>query len=158
PADVDRARHYLQGYGARFAVDGVLTGGGGLARLGREPYDVLVVAARLARLSGLELLRVVSHRRSPLPAGFLPRGRDEQAAADAMRLGVFDYLVERAGDLLKLPLVLENAAAHLRLSDARRAVGTFSQLVGELSVRAELDDLLRRIAEAAADLLRTEWA
>jgi signal transduction histidine kinase/DNA-binding response OmpR family regulator len=158
PVDVDRTRHHLLGHGARFAVDGALTADECLARLVRERYDVLLVAERAADMGGLEVLRAVRARPGGVPVVLLLRERDDRVAGEALTLGAFDYLVERAGDLVKLPRVLENAAAQRRQADARRSMSAFSDLLGILGLGAERDDLLQRIVEAAVDLLQVDWA
>jgi signal transduction histidine kinase len=156
--DVERARHHLLGHGGRFAVDGALTADECLTRLAREPYDVVLVADRAADMGGLEVVRAVRARPGSVPVVLLLRERDDRIAGDALTLGVFDYLVERAGDLAKLPRVLENAASQRRLADARRSMSLFSDLVGTLGFGAERDDLLQRIVEAAVDLLQVDWS
>jgi two-component system NtrC family sensor kinase len=158
PVDVDRARHHLLGQGGRFAVDGALTADECLARLAGEQYDVVLVADRAADMGGLEVVRTVQARPGMVPVVLLLRERDDRIAGDALTLGVFDYLVEQAGDLAKLPRVLENAAGQRRLADARRGLSLLSDLVGTLGLGAQRDDLLQRIVEAAVDLLEVDWS
>jgi signal transduction histidine kinase/DNA-binding response OmpR family regulator len=158
PADADRARHHLHAHGARFAFEGALTGADCLARLTRDGFDVLLVADRPTDMTGIDLLRAVRARRPSLPVVFLLRERDEQAAADAVRLGAFDYLVEPAGDLVKLPLVLEHAAVQRRLFRESASLARQRKLLAALREGGDVDRLLGGIACAARELLEVEWA
>ncbi|HLE84191.1 MAG TPA: histidine kinase dimerization/phospho-acceptor domain-containing protein, partial [Thermoanaerobaculia bacterium] len=158
PTDVERTRHHLLGHDARFAVEGTSSGAECLARLSREAFDVLLLADRAADMTGPELLRAVRARRPRLPVILLLRERDEQAAAEAMRLGVFDWLVERAGDLAKLPLVLGNAAARQRVALERAAFAGQARLLVAVRSGLAVDDLLARLVDTARDLLQVEWS
>ncbi len=155
--DVERTRHHLLGHGARFAVDGTSSGAECLARLSREVFDVLLLGDRAADMTGPELLRAVRARRPRLPVVLLLRERDEQATAEGMKLGVFDWLVEGAGDLAKLPLVLENAAARQRMAFERAALAGQTRLFAALRSGLAVDELLGRLTGTACDLLQVEW-
>lgn len=90
--------------------------------------DVALLDLRLPGMSGLELLEAL-HTRHALP-GILITGRgDESAAAEAMRLGAFDYIVKEHGYVSALPCVVMHAhmlSAYtaLRLACARRQEAT----------------------------------
>jgi diguanylate cyclase (GGDEF)-like protein len=111
-----------------------------LARLGTAPddYDVLLLDYRLAGIDALELikrLRDVLH--SDIPVVMVTGRGSEEVAAQALRLGVSDYLIKDAGYLERLPAVLEfaNARAQLKRERAR---------VEYLVVHDELTGLLNR--------------
>ena len=156
--DLERVRQRLHGPGARFALRGVLSGVECLAVLGREAVDVLLVGGRTGDMAGLDLLRAVRARHPALPVVVLARDRDEQAAAEALRLGAFGYLAEPSGDLAKLPLVLYHAAARHRLARDSAFVARHRELLAALRQGADVEPLLGAIAGAARALMEVEWA
>jgi signal transduction histidine kinase/DNA-binding response OmpR family regulator len=156
PADVERARHHLQGHGVRFAVDGASTAEEVQRRLGNDRFDVLLLDEGTTDAAPLDVLRRVRDRHPGLTVVLLLRERDERLACEAMALGVYDYLVKRAGDLTKLPLVLENAAVHSRLHRERGELAIIGRFLASSSGRADVGQVLSQVVRTARELLGTD--
>jgi diguanylate cyclase (GGDEF)-like protein len=111
-----------------------------LARLTAEPngYDVLLLDYRLAGIDALELIkRLRDVLRNDIPVVIVTGRGSEDVAAQALRLGVSDYVIKDAGYIERLPAVLEfaNARAQLKRERAR---------VEYLAVHDDLTGLLNR--------------
>src|SRR5262249_15016292 len=116
-ADVGGVGHPLQVHGTRSVLQGTFTLGDCLDRLTAEPFDAVLLDERASDASAPEVLRVLRARQLGIPVILLLREADEWAALDAVKTGVHDYLIKRAGDLGRLPLVLGHAAEHHRLRE-----------------------------------------
>jgi signal transduction histidine kinase/DNA-binding response OmpR family regulator len=156
PTDVERARHHLHGHGARFVVDGTLTLDECLGRLLTEPFDALLLDERASDCPALEALRALRARRLRIPVVLLLRKGDELPAFELTKVGVYDYLVKRAGDLAKLPLILDNAAEHYRLREEREQFAVLGRFLTATSGRPDLGDVLEAVLRAAHDLLGSD--
>ncbi|MBI3457100.1 MAG: response regulator [Candidatus Rokubacteria bacterium] len=156
PADAERIRSDLGGHGARFAVEGVLTATECLTRASGEPFDVLLLDDRATDMSGLEIVRLLGARQLRVPVVLLLRDGDEQGALEAVKLGVYDYLVKRPHGLGKLPLVLENAATQHRLRQGHDAFAVLGQLLPAVGAGSGLGETLEQVVQAAGKLLKTE--
>jgi len=111
-----------------------------LSRLTVAPndYDVLLLDYRLAGIDALELIkRLRDVLRNDIPVVMVTGRGSEDVAAQALRLGVSDYVIKDAGYLERLPPVLEfaNARAQLKRERAR---------VDYLAVHDDLTGLLNR--------------
>jgi DNA-binding response OmpR family regulator len=132
-----RAGLALDGYG----VDWVRDGEAARLALGAEQYDACVLDLGLPRRSGLDVLKGLRQRGSPLPVLILTARdaiEDKVAGLDA---GADDYLVK--------PVNLAELQARLRAL-LRRSAGTSSPLLqhGNLS----LDPAARRVTLAGEDV------
>jgi signal transduction histidine kinase/DNA-binding response OmpR family regulator len=154
--DVERARHYLQGHGAHFAVDGVLTVDAVLRRLREERFDVLLLDEGTSDAGPIDVVRWVHAQHPSMAVVLLLREREERLGYDALALGLYDYLVKRAGDLAKLPLVLENAAVRQRLHRERHEFSILGRLLASAGERGDIGAVLRHVVRAARELLETE--
>jgi len=111
-----------------------------LSRLTVAPndYDVLLLDYRLAGIDALELIkRLRDVLRCDIPVVMVTGRGSEEVAAQALRLGVSDYVIKDAGYIERLPAVLEfaNARAQLKRERAR---------VEYLAVHDDLTGLLNR--------------
>lgn len=132
-----RAGLALDGYG----VDWVRDGEAARLALGAEQYDACVLDLGLPRRGGLEVLKNLRQRGSPLPVLILTARdavEDKVAGLDA---GADDYLVK--------PVNLAELQARLRAL-LRRAAGASTPLLqhGDLS----LDPAARRVTLAGQDV------
>ncbi|MBX9624725.1 MAG: SpoIIE family protein phosphatase [Gemmataceae bacterium] len=129
----------VHGYRVAEAADGRQA----LARIGREPFDLVLLDVSMPGPDGLQVLEAVrrDHSRLDLPVIMVTAHQDGEDVARALDLGANDYVTKP----IDFPAVLARVRTHLDLRrSARRA--------------AELEErLLRRNAEleaANAGLLR----
>src|SRR5205807_2642772 len=77
-------------------------------------------------------------------------------AVQAFKLGVADYLIKRDGYLAKLPSTIENVLAQRRLADEKDGLTVLNDLAKSLITTKDLDEVLRRVVNAARELIRAE--
>jgi putative two-component system response regulator len=93
------------------------------AGAGLGAYDVILLDYRLDSLEALDILKELRQGRGlELPVVLVTAHGDEEAAAQALRLGASDYLTKSAGYLYQLPAALENAYHRFQLQRANAAL------------------------------------
>jgi two-component system response regulator HydG len=114
--------------------------------------DVVLLDLRLPGNSGLEVLREIKQRRPETLVIVMTGFATVQSAVQAMKLGAYDY-VTKPFNFEELRLLLERAAAHLKLTTENRLLREqvkarhgFGSLVGHAP---EMEKLYRIIAKAA---------
>ena len=113
--DIDLTRRHLAAHAGHVLLTWAPDAETALLQLPKGPdeparFDVLLLDFRLARDSGLSLLRILRKDRGlDLPVVLVTGQGNEEVAALTMRLGATDYLVKRSNYLMALPSVLENA-------------------------------------------------
>jgi signal transduction histidine kinase len=155
PEDREVYRRLLAGAGAgAVAVEEEETGEGGLARLGREPFDCLLLDYQLPDIDGLEFLASLAAAGGPRPAVILLTGHgDESIAVEAMKRGAQDYLDKGriSGD--RLLRSVQHAVEKVELE--RRVARHAEELQ---RAHDQLEDLVRlrtrELEEANAELRR----
>lgn len=132
-----RAGLALDGYG----VDWVRDGEAARLALGAEQYDACVLDLGLPRRGGLEVLKDLRQRGSPLPVLILTARDATEDKVAGLDAGADDYLVK--------PVNLAELQARLRAL-LRRAAGASTPLLqhGDLS----LDPAARRVTLAGQDV------
>ena len=127
-ADIDLTRRHLEAHAAHIRLSVVNTARELLAHLpattGEQcAWDVLLLDYRLPGMNALEVLKTLHDERCVhVPVVLVTGQGDEEAAAQALRLGASDYLVKHANYLFALPATLENAHQRARLAHERAAL------------------------------------
>jgi len=133
---------------AGYIVEHAAEGEAALARLGEEPFDVVLTDLKMPGMDGMTLLRELHERRISIAAIVLTGFGTVETAVEAMKLGAADYLIKDARPqevLLTLERVLrfeslrrENA----RLRDQLWRTHGFGELIG---VSAPMRDVYRLV-------------
>ena len=150
--------HLRRALGSRFVIDASLTASDCLARLVREPFDVLLLLRQAADCCPIDLLRTLRARPVEVPVVLVLGEADERLLPDAVGLGVYDCLIERPADLARLGLVLENAAASSRLTHAGSGFSLLGRLIADIATGLDPAEALRRIVAAAGEAGGSEQA
>ena len=131
PADAELARRHLARHAPHLALTVVDSAEAVLAELsprddGPEGHDVLLLDYRLPGMNGLELLRLLRRQyEAALPIVLTTAQGSEAVAAQALHLGVDDFLPKHEGYLFALPATLEKVHREnelMREHDALRAL------------------------------------
>jgi len=115
PFDIDLTRRHLARHAGHIRLDVVHGVAEALdhlpgARCAAPLYDVLLLDYRLPGLDALEAVEILRNERNlDLPVVLVTGHDSEEIAAQALRLGVADYLVKHPGYLYELPATLEKA-------------------------------------------------
>jgi len=153
-ADDDRPQREMlagaleqDGYAVLQAADGAEA----LARLRREPVDLLLSDLRMPGLDGLELLDAARRLNPLLPVVVLTAFGTVETAVEAMRRGAFTFLVKPV-DLLALRAQLERALELRRLrEEVRELRGKLGEsgLEGVVARSPEMREVLGLVARVA---------
>jgi diguanylate cyclase (GGDEF)-like protein/PAS domain S-box-containing protein len=157
-------RHVIPhlGYNSRIAY----TARQGFQILKDEPIALLLLDYNLPDMSGLDLLRKLWQEGINVPSILITAEGSEQIAAEAFRLGVEDYLpkpietdqlseaIQRA--LAKRSLHQEKERLTLQLKEQLASQTVLSRVGRSLTSSLDLDEVLRRIVEAAVYLARAD--
>ncbi len=139
--DIDLTRRHFAQYAPHFHLDVAGHGAEALARLPNSAaetsaYDVLLLDYRLPELDALELTKILRQRRGLDLAIVLVTGQgSEEVAAQALHLGVTDYLTKHANYLFELPATLEKAHHQVELARERVALQESKRRYDELVAR-----------------------
>src|SRR5574339_1248569 len=120
-----------------YAVDSVDSGEACVDRVGRAPYDVIVLDIWLPGMDGLATLGRLRERRVDAPVVMISGHGNIESAVKAIKLGAFDF-VEKPLSLEKTVLVIGNAVRQSRLEAENRAL------------RAHVDKRLTMVGESYA--------
>ncbi len=99
-----------------FSVEIVNNAELGLKRLQTEPFHAVVLDYSLPTLNGLETLQEMKKRDISIPVVMVTGRGDEMIAVEAMRQGVYDYLVKTRDHINTLPRILIRAIEEKKLS------------------------------------------
>ncbi|MFM2052264.1 MAG: hypothetical protein RL456_301 [Pseudomonadota bacterium] len=129
-SDIDLLRRHLRHHEPHIILDTVGTAAEVLQALdtgrspdGLGPADVLLLDYLLPGMNALELVREIRERRGlDIPIVVITGQGDEEAAAEAIRLGAHDYLVKHEHAIHRLPIALESALLRVQLERERQAL------------------------------------
>jgi len=124
-ADVDLTRRHLARHAPHIHLETVPDVGALRARLaegegtGETPCDVLLLDYRLPGLDALEVVKRMREELAlDLPVVLVSGHGGEEVAAQALRLGIADYLIKHPGYLAALPMALDKAHRERELARA----------------------------------------
>ena len=139
--DIDLTRRHFAQYAPQLHLDVISQPTDALARLPGSPaepsvYDVLLLDYRLPELNALELTKILRQERGLDLAIVLVTGQgSEEVAAQALHLGVSDYLTKHANYLFELPATLEKACHQVELAREQLALKESKRRYDELTAR-----------------------
>src|SRR2546425_2576807 len=156
PEDMALTLRAFDEHDRRARVETVTLAREALARLKAVHYDVLLLDNRMPDLSGIEVLKELQAEGIRIPVVMVAGEGDEDSAVQAFKLGVADYLIKRDGYLAKLPSTIENVLAQRRLADEKDGLTVLNDLAKSLITTKDLDEVLRRVVNAARELIKAE--
>lgn len=102
PADAHLTKTHFAKEAPEFEIDIAATGEECFELLQKNTYDALMLDYPLPDMDGLDVLRKLVQKGSLLPVVMVTGMGDEEAAAAAIKLGAFDYVVKRENYLARL--------------------------------------------------------
>ena len=156
PEDLALTLRAFEEHDRRACVETVTLAREALTKLSTVHYDVLLLDNRMPDLSGIEVLKELQADGLRIPVVMVAGEGDEDSAVQAFKLGVADYLIKREGYLAKLPSTIENVLAQRRLADEKDGLTVLNDLAKSLITTKDLDEVLRRVVNAARELLKAE--
>ncbi|WP_420476922.1 EAL domain-containing protein [Noviherbaspirillum sp. ST9] len=128
--DIDLTRRHLARYAPHIRLNVVKSGEDVLMALPRAtaralPFDVLLLDYQLPEVNALEVVKILRDERGlDLPVVMVTGQGSEDVVAEALRIGVADYLVKHAGYLSEMPAVLEHAHRQAQLEREQEKLRT----------------------------------
>src|SRR5262245_17079244 len=156
PEDMALTLRAFEDHDRRARVETATRARDALTKLKTVAYDVLLLDNRMPDLSGIEVLKELQAEGLRIPVVMVAGEGDEDSAVQAFKLGVADYLIKRDGYLAKLPSTIENELAQRRLADEKDGLTVLNDLAKSLITTKDLDEVLRRVVNAARELIKAE--
>jgi diguanylate cyclase (GGDEF)-like protein/PAS domain S-box-containing protein len=93
------------------------------ASVNMPPYDVVLLDYQLPGMNALEIAKILHDERGfDVPVVLISGQGSEEVVAEALRLGIADFLSKHTGYLLELPAILENAHRQAQLLREQEAL------------------------------------
>ncbi|OGB25513.1 MAG: diguanylate phosphodiesterase [Burkholderiales bacterium RIFCSPLOWO2_02_FULL_57_36] len=103
------------------------------AGAGMPPYDVVLLDYQLPGMNALEIAKILHDERGfDVPVVLISGQGSEEVVAEALRLGISDFVSKHAGYLLELPAILENAHRQVQLLREQEALRMTSARLHQL--------------------------
>jgi DNA-binding NtrC family response regulator len=148
----------LESNGYRVTVE--TTAKAGLARLGSESFDAMILDLRLQDADGLDVLARVQERSPDVAVVILTAHGSIETAVEAMGRGAYGFLTKPFQDhdlLQKLAHAVERSSLKREVADLRRVMGNAEEslLVGISPAICSVREVIGRIAKTNATVLIT---
>ncbi|HUP65079.1 MAG TPA: sigma-54 dependent transcriptional regulator [Thermoanaerobaculia bacterium] len=139
-----------------YKVDEARSGQDGLDRVGKVPYDVILLDIKMPVLDGIEVLENLKAQRVGIPVIMVSGHGDLQTAVECTKKGAFDFL-EKPLNRDRLLLAVRNAIRQGKLEDEneefRERAAKLFQIVGESGPVQELRAQIEKAAPTKATVL-----
>lgn len=131
-----------------YAVSTVKDGAEVLEALEKEKYNLLLLDLRMPKIHGMDILRQIRSRDIPISVIVITADKDADNAIEAMKLGVYDYII-KPFDNDKIRILVKNA---LKSTDLQKEVDslrkeihgkyTFENIIGRSKKMRDIMDNL----------------
>ncbi|WP_420474587.1 EAL domain-containing protein [Noviherbaspirillum sp. ST9] len=136
--DIDLTRRHFARHAPQVRLS-VVTGGAEVLDAlppelaGDPPFDVVLLDYQLSGVNALEVAKVLRDERGyDVPVVLVTGQGSEDVVAEALRLGVADYLMKHEGYLVELPAILEHAYRQVQLAREQAKLRTTSERLRHL--------------------------
>jgi signal transduction histidine kinase/DNA-binding response OmpR family regulator len=152
-----------------YVVDLAKSGSEGLAMLERNEYDLVALDQNIPDRSGLDILQILTARRSTPPIIMITAQNDTKTAVEAMKLGASDYVVKGLHNeyLQLLPAVVRQTLDKRKLEHERdktleelqqnnRRLLLLNRVAQLLTSTLDLEQVIQQLVRTISELLDTE--
>ena len=139
-----------EGYKVLLAENGTAA----LAYLDRQPIDLLISDIKMPDLTGVEVLRAARDLNQNILAIMITAFASAESAAEALRMGAYDYL-SKPFSVDDLKIVVRNALAHRQPRDERAPTQNFANIIGHSESIQAVFRLIEKVAPTNSTILIT---
>lgn len=152
-----------------YIVDLAKSGSEGLAMIERNEYELVALDQNIPDRSGLDILQVLTERRSTPPVIMITAQNDTKTAVEAMKLGASDYVVKGVHNeylqllpavvrqtLDKRKLELERDKTLEELQQNNRKLLLLNRVAQLLTSTLDLEQVIQQLVRTISELLDTE--
>ncbi|HET7108865.1 MAG TPA: sigma-54 dependent transcriptional regulator [Candidatus Acidoferrum sp.] len=135
------------------------TGQSGLARLGEQPYDLLLLDVSLPDRNGIELLKDIRRQNPNLPIVLITAYGSIEMARAAFKSGAMDYITKPWSNDELLAQVAQAVESHrlreenVQLKRALKQRFNFPNIIGKSEKMLTLFDLIAQVAPSRSTVL-----
>ncbi|HXJ11458.1 MAG TPA: sigma-54 dependent transcriptional regulator [Candidatus Limnocylindrales bacterium] len=135
------------------------TGQSGLARLGEQPYDLLLLDVSLPDRNGIELLKDIRRQNPNLPIVLITAYGSIEMARAAFKSGAMDYITKPWSNDELLAQVAQAVESHrlreenVQLKRALKQRFNFPNIIGKSEKMLTLFDLVAQVAPSRSTIL-----
>ncbi len=136
----------------QYRVSCVPNGEAALAGLEGESYDLVLSDMVMGKMSGIDLLKELKHRRPELPVIMVTGFGSIETAVEAMRLGAVDYLTKPSNNdelLIKIRKALDMQQKDRELQKLREELRTTYSFGAMVSRSGPMKEVIRQIQRVA---------
>ncbi|GAX60079.1 signal transduction histidine kinase [Candidatus Scalindua japonica] len=112
-----------------------------LLLLSKGKYDTVIIDFSLSDMNGLEVLRSMHCKKYNIPVVMVTAFGDENVAVEAMKLGVFDYVVKSEDYLQRLSVIVHRAIQEPKLKKEKEKVENDLRM-SELKYKTLIDNMI----------------
>lgn len=106
--DIELVENYLYKNFKNISLKSIRSSLEALSLLDEEKFDVILMDLRMPDIDALELIRKLKHKNIDAPIIIITGKGDEYSAIEALKLGVYDYVIKDIYYIEKLPRIIEN--------------------------------------------------
>jgi two-component system response regulator AtoC len=142
-----------------FQVEAAETGAEALARIDKEPYDLVLLDIMLPDINGIEVLQKIKQKDPQITVFMMTGHGDIETAVEAMKAGAFDF-ISKPFNLDEIRIRIERSLETLRLREEVLNLRKFKreQLVGDRIIGhskklREVLDLTQKLAKSESTVM-----
>ncbi len=142
-----------------YAVGTARTGAEALARLGHEPFDLVITDVQMPEVSGLDVLRRTKEVSLETAVIMVTAFASAETAVEAMKEGAYDYIT-KPFKVDEIKLVIKNALERRNLSRENlllkkelKTKYNFSNIIGSSAEMLKIYSLIQRVAATRTNVL-----
>ena len=144
-----------------YRVESATDGSEAVEAVRAQPFDLILMDVRMARMSGIEALKKIKSYNPAIPILIMTAFSSVDSAVEALKAGAYDYLTKPL-DFETLKLTMERALEHIRLKVENRflkekldADFDIQRIIGRSKPMHDLIDMLTMISPSDATVLIT---
>jgi PAS domain S-box-containing protein len=152
----------------RYQVELAPSGSQAIDKLGSGEYSLILLDYRLSDMDGLQLIRKIKELHYNIPIIMTTGLGSESVAVDAMKCGVYDYLIKSGNYLDDLPVLIDKALKQYELKEIRKQwdhwmfernqkLGVLNSIYEALGACRNSDEVLREALRIVVEALQTDY-